>query len=56
MERFVQFVVAGGVALVAGLWAVSLSAWPATPSIAGAVLVLLGAGALAVGIAAEIEY
>ena len=56
MERFVRLIVAGGVALVAGLWAVRLFEWGTTPSLAGVALVLLGASALGVGIASEIEY
>jgi hypothetical protein len=56
MERFVRLIVAGGVALVAGLRLVSLFERVTTPSLAGAALALLGAGALGVGVASEIEY
>ena len=56
MERFVRVIVAGGVALVAGLWVVRLFEWGSTKSLAGAALVVLGACALGVGIASEIEF
>lgn len=56
MERFVRFVAIGGIALVAGLWAVTLFAAGSRPWILGAVLVLLGCGGLTVGIATELSY
>ena len=55
-ERFVQLVVAGGLALVAGLWAGALStAWSPLWSL-GVALALLGAGGLAAGIRSELDY
>lgn len=55
MERFVQLVTAGGVALVAGLWVVTL--FDAQSAVAfGAAFVLLGVGGLAAGIWLEIDY
>ena len=55
MERFVQFVVAGGLALVAGLWAIRLSGRWSPPWVAGAAIGTLGVVALAVGIGRELE-
>ncbi|WP_276261433.1 hypothetical protein [Haloglomus litoreum] len=55
MERFVQFVVAGGLTLLGGLW---LAEWAARPSavwVAGVAVALLGCVALAVGIGHELE-
>lgn len=56
MERFVQLVVAGGVALVAGLWALRLSPTASGAWLAGVGLVAVGVGGLAAGIWSEIEY
>jgi len=56
IERFFRLVVAGGVALVAGLWIVRLFEWGTAPSLAGALVALLGASALVVGIASEVEH
>lgn len=75
MERFVRLVVAGGPALVAGLWLAELSGQLAELSgplaeltgttaghaarwtlVAGVVLALSGAVALAAGVEAEIEW
>jgi len=50
MERSVQLIVAGGVTLIAGLWAVHLLVWASPEWYAGVLLALLGAGALAQGI------
>ena len=55
MERFVQSIVAGGVALVAGLWIATLVDAGSLPWLVGVALALLGAGGLAVGIRSEIE-
>lgn len=57
MERFVQLITGGGIALVAGLWIVTyLDAW-STPWLFGAILVALGGGGgLARGIWIEIDY
>lgn len=55
MERFVTLVVAGGLALVAGLWTVELAPDVAL-SLAGAALALLGVAGLAAGIGDELEY
>ena len=56
MERFVQFIVAGGLALLAGLWGsqivdASSQAWLGSVAIA-----VVGVVALAVGINSQIEY
>lgn len=55
MERFVQLLVAGGLALLAGLWTLRVAgAW--SPSwLAGAVLVVVGVAGLAVGIGSELD-
>ncbi|MFB6218955.1 MAG: hypothetical protein ABEH77_07230 [Halobacteriaceae archaeon] len=54
MERFARLFLAGGVALVAGLWTVELA--PSAPvRLFGAALSLAGAGALLAGIGVEIE-
>lgn len=50
MEQFVQAIVAGGLALVAGLWLVTLFEAGAISYLLGLVLVLLGAGGLTGGI------
>lgn len=55
VERFVQYVVGGGLALVAGLWLLRLLEPRTLPWIAGAALVLLGIAGLAAGIYREIE-
>jgi len=56
MERFVQFIVAGGLALVAGLWG-SQIADPQSQAWFGSVaVVVVGVVALAVGINSQIEY
>ena len=55
MERFVTLVVAGGLALVAGLWTLRLSAGWSTPWLLGAALAVAGLAALAVGIGRELE-
>lgn len=56
VERFVRLVVAGGIALVAGLWVAALSnAW-SLPWLLGAALVLLGIGGLTAGIRSELDY
>jgi hypothetical protein len=55
MERFVQLALAGGLALVAGLWALRLSARWSPPWLAGAALAALGAAVLAAGLGRELE-
>lgn len=55
MERFVQFVTGGGVALVVGLWIASLFGTGSGPWVLGGALAALGGGALLTGIAIEIE-
>lgn len=55
-ERFVRLIVGGGIALVAGLWAVTLSAPGSVGWLLGAALVLLGAGGLTVGIWSEVDH
>ena len=55
MERFVRAIVAGGVALVAGLWVAAFAA-PGSPAwLAGAALALAGAGGLAAGVLSELD-
>ncbi|MFQ3476133.1 hypothetical protein HKK80_07715 [Halonotius sp. F2-221B] len=56
MERFVQFIVAGGLALVVGLWGSQIAA-PSSQAWLGSVAVaLVGVVALAVGINSQIDY
>lgn len=54
MERFVQVVTAGGLALVAGLWTLSL-AEPTTLQVAGLAVALAGAAAVLAGISMELD-
>lgn len=61
MERFVELVVAGGVALVAGLWLAELSGALAGRAgsltlVLGAVLALSGTVAVAAGLRSEVEW
>lgn len=56
VERFVRLVVGGGVALVAGLWVVTLSSARSPPWLLGVVLVLVGVGSLAAGIRSGLDY
>jgi hypothetical protein len=56
MEPFVKYIVAGGLALVAGLWIVELVAFGTVPWVVGLLLVGLGIAGLSVGIHREIEY
>jgi hypothetical protein len=56
MERFVQFIVAGGLALVAGLWGSQLTAPPSQAWLGSVAVVVGGVIALAVGINSQIEY
>ncbi|WP_423999067.1 hypothetical protein ACOZ4I_09995 [Haloarcula salina] len=55
MERFVELVVAGGLATVTGLWVTRLTAALSTPWLAGAALAGLGVFALGAGIAREVS-
>ncbi|PSQ37298.1 hypothetical protein BRD08_03050 [Halobacteriales archaeon SW_10_66_29] len=55
MERFVIAIVAGGIALVAGLWLVTLFEPFSAVWTVGAFLVVLGASALGAGIRSEVE-
>lgn len=54
-ERFVQLVVGGGLALVAGLWVVTLTAPASLAWLAGLFLVALGVVGLAAGIWTELD-
>lgn len=54
MERFVRLVVAGGLALLAGLWIERLVSWPRAAL--GVALALVGLSLLGVGIAGELDY
>lgn len=56
MERFVQLIVAGGLALVAGLWMVSLLRQGSPPWVAGLGLATAGVLALGAGIWLEVEW
>jgi hypothetical protein len=61
MERFVRLVVAGGPALVAGLWLAELSGTLAGPAarwalVAAVVLALAGGVVLAAGVGAGVEW
>ncbi|MFB6297062.1 MAG: hypothetical protein ABEH56_00915 [Salinirussus sp.] len=55
MERFVQFLVAGGVVAVAGLWLAELSSPGSTAWLAGAALVVTGIVGLVRGIGAPLD-
>lgn len=54
MERFVELVVGGGLALVCGLWVTTAGRTPVVA--AGAAVALAGAIALAAGIERELQY
>lgn len=56
MERFVQLLVAGGVASVVGLWAVALLDAGSVPWLVGLGLVVVGGVGLAGGIWREVDY
>jgi hypothetical protein len=56
MEGFVRFIVAGGLALVAGLWISQSGPQASTAWLAGVALAVLGGLALAVGIYSPLEY
>ncbi|WP_167768505.1 hypothetical protein [Haloarcula amylovorans] len=55
MERFVQFVVAGGLSLAAGLWIATLTASQTPGWFVGVVLVVAGIAGLATGIGRELQ-
>ncbi|WP_394738956.1 hypothetical protein [Natronococcus roseus] len=55
MERFVGLIVAGGLALVAGLWLLALLELGAVGWMLGLALTVLGTGALGSGIASELD-
>lgn len=54
MERFVKYVVAGGLTLVAGLWTTSFASQASVPWLLGATLAVLGTVALSAGIWREV--
>lgn len=54
-ERFARFIVAGGLALVAGLWLTTLFPVGTGPWLVGAALVAIGTGALSYGIWLPVE-
>ncbi len=55
MERFVGLLVAGGLALLAGVWTLHLTAQGSPPWLAGAALAALGVAGLAAGIGRELD-
>jgi hypothetical protein len=55
MERFVGLLVAGGLALVAGLWILALAPGGNPARYAGAALALAGAVALGVAIQSQVD-
>jgi hypothetical protein len=55
MERFVVYVVAGGVSLAAGLWLVTLFETQAPVWWLGAALIVLGLAGLGGGIASQVD-
>jgi len=55
VEGFVRLIVAGGLALVAGLWVVTLAGTWSLRWLLGVALVLAGLGALAAGIRSELQ-
>jgi len=56
MERFVQAIVAGGLALVAGLWLLTLQPGGTFGWYNGVALVAVGAVAIAAGIWTKIDW
>lgn len=56
MERFVQLVVAGGLALVAGLWTLRLLETASVAWFVGLGLAAVGVAGLAAGIWIEVDY
>lgn len=56
MEGFVKLVVAGGITLVAGLWALRMSEALSAEWLVGVGLVSIGVAGLAAGIWSEIDY
>ena len=55
MERFVRLIVAGGLALVAGLWLLELFARGSSGWLVGAALAALGTAGAFAGIFSELE-
>lgn len=55
MERFAQIVTAGGVALVVGLWASTLTTPASPPWLAGLGLALLGTAGIGAGIWLQLD-
>lgn len=56
VERFVRSIVAGGIALIGGLWVARFSTFDSMGWWVGVGLVTLGIGALGWGIWSEIEF
>jgi hypothetical protein len=55
MERFVQFVVAGGLCLVAALWAAEFSAPGSLAGLAAAAVAAVGAAGVLAGVWLELD-
>lgn len=55
MERFVQLIVVGGIALVAGLWLVALLERGSIAWVVGVGLALAGTASVVAGIGRELE-
>jgi len=56
MERFVMLLVAGGLALVAGLWLATLGDGGTAAWVSGVILAALGSLSLAAGMGQEIAF
>lgn len=56
MERFVRLVVAGGLALVAGLWVAALTTPSSLPWLGGVGLTVAGLAGLTVGVESQLEW
>lgn len=55
MERFAQYIVAGGLVMVAGLWVTALTTTWSVPWVVGAVVAFAGMAVSLVGIYRELS-